>query len=172
MVHYRYAFQGYDKEHMVKAVSHALPISTKASVEICSALRFRSLSFAKRLLQDVAVLKRAVPYKRFRRDVGHKPGMASGRYPQKASSAILIVLKSAEANAQMKGMHTSHLNVVHICAHRAYRPLRVGGRQSKRTHIEVVLQEKAQEKKKESQKSHGSEKTQTHKQVVKQSGAQ
>jgi hypothetical protein len=101
-------------------------------------------------LEAVVAMKEAIPYRRFNMDVGHKPGMAAGRYPVKACTAILALVKSAEANAQFKGLHSSNLYLVHVCAHKAARPMRYGrqrGRQAKRTHVEVVLQERVAKKK-------------------------
>lgn len=143
---YHSSFQRYNKEKMARAVSTSLPISTKECIEICNALRYKPLARARAILQDVVSLKKPIAYRRFLWDMGHKPGMAAGRYPIKASSFVLILLASAEANAQFKGLHTANLRVAHICAHRASRPVRAGrhrGRLAKRTHLELVLEEKA-----------------------------
>ena len=73
------------KMEEVKAIGRNLQISTKQSVEICNFIRNKSLKVAKNMLNSVVNKKIAVPYKRYRRDVGHKAGMASGRYPITAS---------------------------------------------------------------------------------------
>ncbi len=134
-----------------KAVGRDLPISTKNSVEVCRFIKGRNVQVAKSMLLDVITLKRAVPYKRYTMDVGHKSGMASGRYPKKTSRGILQVLESAEFNAQFKGMNTARLYVTHIAAQKASTPMHGGrkrGQSTKRTHIEVVLQEKVEAEKK------------------------
>ena len=72
--------------HFATVNAYALSISTKQSVEIASFIRNRKISQAKSLLSEVINKKRAVPFKRYNRDTGHKPGkIASGRYPEKAS---------------------------------------------------------------------------------------
>src|SRR3989344_3639355 len=129
-----------------RAVGRDLPISTKHSAEVCRFIKGRSLKTAKKLLEEVMVKKRAVPYKKHTWDLGHKAGIGSGRYPVKACMNILKILESAETNAQFKGLNTSNLGVTHIAAQRASQPRhygRHGGRTMKRTHIEVILQEQA-----------------------------
>ncbi|MBU0980690.1 MAG: 50S ribosomal protein L22 [Nanoarchaeota archaeon] len=143
-----YAFKG--NEHTAKARGESLPVSSKHSIEICSYIRGKRLEKAKRMLQEVISMKEAVPFKRFHGNMGHKSGMAAGRYPVKAVTQILKVLDNAEANAQFKGLNTSSLKIVHICANRAARPMRHGrhgGVQSKRTHVEIVVQESEPKKK-------------------------
>jgi len=36
---------------------------------------------ARKFLEDVAALKKAVPFKRYKRNVPHRKGMCAGRYP-------------------------------------------------------------------------------------------
>ncbi len=62
---------------------------------------------------------------------------------------MLKLLDAAEANAQFKGLNTSLLHIAHLCAHRAGAPVHPGrrGRTMKRTHVEVVVEEKPEAKK-------------------------
>ena len=132
-------------ENEAKAVGIALPISTKFSIEVCDQLRGKPVVQAKRFLEEVITLRRPVPLKRFNRDQSHKPGMAAGRYPVLCCQEILKLLKSAEANAQFKGLSSANLTVRHISAQHGPKVLRMGRkrrRTAKRTHIEVVLVEK------------------------------
>jgi len=151
MSQHKYAHQGYNPELHVRAVGRSLPISTKVSVEICNFLRKRQLQNAKEILERVIKKDQAIPYKRFNMDVGHKPGkIASGRYPKKASTEILKIMKNVEANAQMKGFNTNNLEIIHLCAHRASRPWHHGRQRRqlmKRTHVEVVVAESAKKAK-------------------------
>ena len=135
-----------------QAVGRDLSISTKHSVEVCRFIRGRNVQNAKKLLEEVIGMKRAVPYKRFNRDLGHKKGMAAGRFPVSTCKEILKILESAESNAQFKGFNTSRLRITHVNAQKASRPMHAGrhrGREMKRTHIEIVLKEGAQAEKKE-----------------------
>jgi len=140
-----------EKGHLAKASSKSLPISTKHSVEISSHLRYRSTTKAKEILEGVVDLKTAVPFKKFRRDVGHKAGMAAGRYPKKAASAFLKLVKSVESNAQELGLDVNNLKIQKIVANKASIPS-TGGRtrgSPKRTHLEIEVKEfKAKKEKK------------------------
>jgi large subunit ribosomal protein L22 len=132
---------------MAKAYGRDLSISTKNSVEICREIRGKPLDKAKRFIEMVISKKSAVPMKRYLSEAGHKRGIGPGRYPIKTAKEILKIIKSAESNAQNKGLSTKDLFIVHICAHLASRPLHFGRKRRikmKRTHIEVVLAERKQ----------------------------
>ena len=108
-------------------------------------LMVKQIARAKAELNNVAVLKEAVPFKKFVRDMGHKRGqIRTGRYPVKASQAILKLLESAESNAQAKGLSVPDLYVAHIASQRGpcnYKGSRIRGRKNKSTHVEIVLLE-------------------------------
>ena len=143
-----------DSGHTAIARALNLPVSTKQCVEICRSLRFKDISYAKKFVEEVSLLKRAVPYKRSVMNIAHKAGMSAGRYPQKAKKEILRLLKSVEANAQAKGLDVSNLKITKILANRASIPLtgeRHGGA-TKRTHVEVEVREKFAKKKAEAKK--------------------
>ena len=126
-----------------------LPISTKHVIEICNFIKGKSLQQSKRMLQDVMEQKIAVPFKIYKRNMGHKPGaMAAGRYPFKASQTILKLLNSLEANAENKGMNVSNLYLTMIMPNRAPRPFHAGrhrGIKMHRTHIKIVAEERTKE---------------------------
>ncbi|MCX8147623.1 MAG: 50S ribosomal protein L22 [Candidatus Woesearchaeota archaeon] len=134
--------------NIAKAYGRDLSISTKKSVEICRNIKGMKLEKAKKYLEDVINMKRAVAMKRYIRDTAHKKGMASGRYPVKTAKEILKIIESAEENAKNQGLETKNM-VVHILANKAARPWHFGRKRRqkmKRTHIQVVLQEKIYEK--------------------------
>ena len=155
MVATAYAFQNFS-EDMARAYGRNLDISTKAAINVCTALRGKDAQTAIAYLGRVMAEKQAVPFKRFTDGVGHRKGkMASGRYPFKASKAIKELIESAVANAANKGL-AEDLKIVHLCAHKAATPFHQGRqrrRAMKRTHIEVVLQEKELQKKSSTQKT-------------------
>jgi large subunit ribosomal protein L22 len=149
---YKYAFENYNKELMSRAVGNSLGISTKQSIEICNAIRCKSIVRAKTILEEAISEKKAIPFRRFNKDMGHKKKIGPGRYPVKACTEILNLIKSAESNAQFKGLNTSNMIIKHICAHQASRPYHHGrqrGVKMKRTHVEIVLEETKTEKKTE-----------------------
>lgn len=141
-------------EHRAFAKAMNLPISTKHSIEISRFLRYKNTHFAKRFLEEVMALKKAVPFNRFRRNIGHKAGMASGRYPQKAAKEFLRLVKSVEANAQIKGLNISNLKITKILANKASLPM-TGSRHrrgTKRTHLEIEVKEVAGKKREDANK--------------------
>ena len=156
-----YSVKEFNKENMARAIGRALPISFKQSIEICNFVRNKDLSYAKNVLNKVISQEQAIPFKRFNMDVGHKKGMAAGRYPKKASTEILDLINNVEANAQFKGLNTANLVITHINANKASKVLRFGrkrSRESKRTHVEIVVQEKAGKKDKSEKKGKSPEK--------------
>lgn len=118
---YAYNNKDADEAKVARAMAKSLKVSPKHCVEICNALRGMEVSKAQAYLNDVIDMKKAVPFKRYNSDVGHRKGMkgwAAGRYPVKASKAILKVLENAVANAEYKGMDTENLKIEHISSHR------------------------------------------------------
>jgi len=105
-----------DPDITAKAIGKELPISPKFSREICGMIRGKNVNVGMKMLEEVIELKRAVPLKRFNKRVSHKPGVGPGRYPQKASKAILQVLQSAVANAEYKGLDTEEMVILTISA--------------------------------------------------------
>jgi len=103
-------------------------------------------------LEDVIALKKAVPFKRYRRNVAHKHGLVgwdAGRYPEKAARAILEVLKNASGNAEYKGMEPDKMRIYHAGTLRGrlirgWMPRAMGRATPKNTEtvsIEMVLRE-------------------------------
>jgi len=142
-------------EQTARVSGKSLQISTKQSIEICNFIRGRPLQRAKSLLNDVILMKQPVPFKRFTA-MGHRKGkLAAGRYPIKASKIFLGLLESVEANAQFKGLNTANLVIDTIIANKAGNQWHYGRqrrRRMKSTHVDIVVKEAPEEKKKESAK--------------------
>jgi len=136
-------------EHRARAVGLLLPISTKQSVEICKFIRGKKVQKAIEMLNAVVDMKKPVPFNQFTNGAGHKHGIGPGKYPVKACREILKLVKLVEANAQHKGLNTSGLEIIHICAKKGPKSWHYG-RQSriamKRTHVEIVVEEKETKK--------------------------
>lgn len=134
----KYAFK---MDNVAKAYGRDLPISRKHSYEIANFIRGMNVSKAVKVLENVYKMKQAVPYVRHNRDLAHRPGMFSGRYPIKASSYILNVLNSAIANAHVQGMDVSKLHILHISVHKGETASRNGrrNRSAKRANIQIAL---------------------------------
>ncbi|MBU4222895.1 MAG: 50S ribosomal protein L22 [Euryarchaeota archaeon] len=100
-----------EPEKTSKAIGKELHISKKHAHEISSAIKGMKVNIARGFLEGVTELKQAVPYKRFVKDVPHKRGMCTGRYPQKAAKEFLKVLLNAENNARYKGLESDNLRI-------------------------------------------------------------
>jgi len=150
---WRYSYnKEYDDERMVKASLREVSISPKHAVEIAREIRGMMVEDARRYLEDVVNMRRAVPFKRYKRKVPHRRGLdkwPSGRYPVKAARYFLKLLDNLENNAEFKGLDTSRLKIIHCVALRGrkirkYIP-RAFGRSSPYfdtlTHVEIIAEE-------------------------------
>lgn len=138
-----------DPETTSRAIGKELGVSPKKCREVCKELTGLKVDAAKKYLRDVADLKKAVPYTRFKMQLSPKPGVGPGRYPKKAALAILKVLESAQSNAEYKGLDADNMRIKVACASRgriekAFMP-RAQGRSTpwneQTTNIEIVLEE-------------------------------
>jgi large subunit ribosomal protein L22 len=143
MADYKFAYNG-PQEGTARALLRDAAVSTKTAIEVGKYLRGRTTKKAKTILELVINKKLAVPYTRFTDGVGHRKGpMSAGRFPLKTSQAFLKLIESAESNANQKGL-SDELIITHLMAQKASKPYhngRLGRRQMKRTHLEIVLVE-------------------------------
>jgi large subunit ribosomal protein L22 len=157
MPEWGYSMVEIDPDRMAKASGRDLRISPKEAREICATIKNMRLDDAISYLERVVQKKECVPYRRFNSNVPHHSeiaarwGIPSGRYPVKASSEIIKILKNAKANAENKGLDSERLKIVHACAQaglrmRNYIP-RAFGRTTPfyhpLTHVEIVVEEEA-----------------------------
>ncbi len=134
------------KRTEVSAKGINLPISTKDAKFVCKFILRKNLGDAIRDLQKVVVGKKAVP---MRGEIPHRKGKGidSGRFPKKAAENFIIVLRSLAANANQSNIDEPV--IIKAGANLASRPYgRFGRTQKKRTHIEVIVKEKSELKKK------------------------
>lgn len=86
------------KKDEVYVNAKSVPLSTKYAVNICKFVKGKRIGDAIRDLENVALLKKAVPMKG---EYAHKKGkgMSSGKYPQRAARHFIVLLKSLAGNA-------------------------------------------------------------------------
>jgi len=136
------AFTGFKKETMARAAVTDAPMSFKVTVEIAKKLRGMSTDKAEKYLERVIKLQEPVPFTRYMNGLGHKPGaLSAGRYPVKACTNVLKLLRQAVANAENQGLG-SPLKIIHIVAQQAHKPMHQGTRRGlrmKRAHLEMVV---------------------------------
>ena len=144
-----YSIKGLDPDKTVKCAGRELNISPKAATEVCRSIKGMRLNDAKAFLEEVIKMRRAVPFKRYKKEVPHRrmqDRWYAGRYPVKAAKTILRLLEELEANAEYKGFNVDELKLIHVASHRG-RKIKKGiqrafGRASPYyntlTHIELV----------------------------------
>jgi large subunit ribosomal protein L22 len=142
-----------EPEKTAKASGREVRVSHKHAREVCRKIKGMMLTNAKEYLRDVIDKKKAVPFRRYNKKVGHRHGLEktyAGRYPIKAAKKVLNVIEAAEANAENKGLDVDRLRIFHAAAYpgmkiKQFTP-RAHGRSSPKyettTHIEIVLEEK------------------------------
>ena len=131
--------------HEAKIISRNISISWKQAVELSDFIRSKPLKIAQDMLQKVITKEIPVPYKRYRKSIPHRKGnIATGRYPVKAASHFLQLLKNLEANAEFKGLDTKNLIIIKLISNKAGNQPHYGRkrRQMRRTHMEIHVAEK------------------------------
>lgn len=151
MGQFSYAFQYYDTTRHVRASLREKQISHKHAREIAVKIKGMSIEKARDFLQAVVNGERAVPFKRYKNQVGHRsdPGVMAGRYPQKSAGEIIKLLDNLESNAEYKGMDLDRLRIVNATVHKGvlikrFIPRAMGRATPKNnvmTHVELVAQE-------------------------------
>lgn len=139
-------------ETTARVKANELPVSPKHSIEIARFIKNRNTVEARAYLADVVALKKAIPFKRFNRNVAHKRGLDKwdgGRYPVKAATAYIKLLESVEKNAEYIGLDATKLVITHAAANRgrgfkAFFPRAMGRATPKRretVNIELIVTE-------------------------------
>mgnify|MGYP002404310069 FL=1 len=106
-----------DADITARAMAYELHISPKHAYEICRALKGMRVGDAERYLEAVLEGRASVPFKRHKKKVAHRRGLTNwyaGRYPVKASEAILRLIREARANAEYKGLDPDEMRIWHI----------------------------------------------------------
>jgi large subunit ribosomal protein L22 len=147
-----YSITELDPDKTAKASGRELRVSPKHAREVCKTIKGMKLDQAKEYLRQVMAKKKPVPFRRYKKNVGHRHGIEkafAGRYPVKTAQKILRVLESAEINAEYKGLDVERLRIIHASAYPGMKIKgyieRAFGRSSPRfetlCHVELVLEE-------------------------------
>ncbi|QQG49382.1 MAG: 50S ribosomal protein L22 [archaeon] len=152
MPQYGYSFEGFDPAVHVRASGREVNVSPKAAREIAVTIRGMSVSKAIEHLEQVAIKKMPIAFRRHKLKVGHRSelqGFPTGSYPVKAAKAYLDVLRNLEGNSEFKGLDPEKVKIIHAAGYagrtiKDYYP-RAYGRSSPNfhqlVHIEVVGKE-------------------------------
>ena len=157
----KYAAAPKDDSKASKAMGCDLRTSFKNTYNVCQAIKGWKLEDAKKYLKAVLEKKRCIPFRRYHGCAGRTPQAkefkhTQGRWPEKSVKVVLGLLQNAESNAVAKSLETESLVISRIQTHRAQqgrrRTYRAHGRinayMSMPVHIEVILQQEAEEVKK------------------------
>jgi large subunit ribosomal protein L22 len=132
-----------------EAIAYGLNLhaSKKHCMYICTFIKNKPIDFAIKELQAVIALKRPIPFKG---EIPHRsyPGMMSGRYPIKASSQFIYLLKALKGNVIANGMDLDKSWIVFASANWASRPQKRTGGRFKRTNVLLKAKEITAEEKK------------------------
>ncbi|MHA2298557.1 MAG: 50S ribosomal protein L22 [Candidatus Hodarchaeales archaeon] len=115
----KYAQMDLDPDESAIALGNNLAISPKHAREICRELKGKGIEEAKDYLDEVIAKKRAVPFKRYRKKIGHRRGLKgwdAGRYPVKAAAEIKKLIESLENNVTFKELNVPEMRLTHIYA--------------------------------------------------------
>ncbi|MCW7078126.1 MAG: 50S ribosomal protein L22 [Canidatus Methanoxibalbensis ujae] len=106
-----------EHERTARAMAYELHISPKHAYEICRAIKGMRVEDAERYLEAVIAKEVPLPFKKHKKKVPHRRNLEkwyAGRYPVKAASAILRLLRDAKANASYKGLDADEMRIWHI----------------------------------------------------------
>ena len=139
------------KKSEVYVNAKGVPISTKYAMSICKFVKGKRIGDAIRDLEQVMLLKKAVPMKG---EYSHRKGkgMSGGAFPQRAAGYFIVLLKSLAGNANNHEINEPI--IVEATANWAPAPRgRFGRVKRKRTHITLrAIEMKIKEKKKVEEK--------------------
>lgn len=129
------------KEKKEEAIARGLNlhVSKKQCMAICRFIKNKNIDKAMSDLEQVAKLKRAIPFKG---EIPHRKGkMMSGRYPVKASKLFINILKGLKGNASVNNLDFDKTRIYFASANWASRPQRREGRRAKRASVTLKARE-------------------------------
>ncbi len=117
-------------EKFARAYGRGLRVSTKSSTQVCRAITGLNLQKGKTLLSKLLEQKESL----------------DGKYYTNTTSELLNLLKSAESNAEFKGLDIDRL-IIHASAHTGFafwRPRRFKMRRQKIkiTNVQIILEQR------------------------------
>jgi large subunit ribosomal protein L22 len=107
-----------DPEKSARAFGYELHCSQKDSQNIARALRGMKIEAARKYLEEIVAMKRALPAVYHKKKRLHQKGISGpGSFPEKAARYMLKVLENAENNAEYKGFDVDNMKITHISAY-------------------------------------------------------
>lgn len=114
-------------------------MSKRHGMYVCSFIKGKSIDNAIADLEQVIVLKKAVPFKG---EIPHRKGnIMSGRYPVAAAKIFIPMLKNLKGAVLFNNMDITKTRISEAYANFAPRPQRRGGMKGKRAYITIEARE-------------------------------
>lgn len=126
------------KKDEAVAIGRNLRVSKKNAGYVCRFIKGKDIDKAIFDLGEVIKMRKAVPFKG---EIPHRKGMMSGRYPVKAAGEFIKLLKGLKGNVIVNGMDLDKTRISIASASWSSRPMRSGGRKSKRTNVLLKARE-------------------------------
>ena len=109
-----YSLKPQNEAKVAKAIGKDINISFKKTIAVCDCVREKNLTEAIALLERVIALEEAIPFRKYNKGVSHRTGVGIAKYPKKAATEVLKVLKNAQGNAEYKGLDNDRLKIISI----------------------------------------------------------
>lgn len=127
------------KKELAVVRAPSVHMSKRHGIYICAFIKGKSVERAISELEEVIILKRAVPFKG---EIPHRKGnMMSGRYPVAAAKIFIPMLKNLKGAILFNGMDSTKARISSAYANFAPRPQRRGGMKGKRAYITIEARE-------------------------------
>jgi len=138
-----------DPDKTAKAYGYELHCSKKDSMNLAYALKGMKVEDGKKLLQEIADMKKPLPALFHNKKRSHQKGIGPGSYPKKTAKYMLKILENAENNAEYKGFDPENMRIAHISSYggrivKGVMPRAQGratDKNTKTTNIEIILEE-------------------------------
>ena len=138
-----------DPDKTAKAYGYELHCSKKDSMNLAYAIKGMKVEDGKKLLQEIADMKKPLPAVFHNKKRSHQKGIGPGSYPKKAAKYMLKILENAENNAEYKGFDPENMRIAHISSYggrivKGVMPRAQGratDKNTKTTNIEIILEE-------------------------------
>lgn len=126
------------KDHAIVR-NESVHISKRHGMYICAFIKGKTIDAAIKELEEVIMLKRAVPFKG---EIPHRKGdIMSGRYPVAASKIFIPMLKNLKGAVLYNGMDITKTRIFSAYTNFAPRPQRRGGMKGKRASVTIEARE-------------------------------
>ncbi len=117
---YKYSIEIPDEKKAARAQVHDVNASYKDLSQVLGAIKGKSVKEAGQILENCISMKKAIPFKKFAKHLGHRSelGGKKGKYPKKEAKIALQLLKNAVANGDSKGLEKESLYVYGAAAYK------------------------------------------------------